>query len=122
MAAGTTRSRIAYDNVGAGQTSATAAITVSDAPQPTGGMFQADTDDAIVTSYLLEIFADGADPNTAPPVASSDLGKPTPAANGDITVDRAALFSGLAPGTYVLTVSSIGLEGRSRSQLLTFTR
>ena len=86
-------------------------------------VFAASTDHATkVTSYLLEIFANGADPNTATPVASSDLGKPAPATNGDITVNRATLFSGLANGTYIMTVSSVGPDGRSRSASLTFTR
>jgi regulation of enolase protein 1 (concanavalin A-like superfamily) len=123
VAAGTYALRaIAYDDVGASATSATATITVAAAALPTGVVFQASTDHAIVTSYLLKIFANGADPDTATPVASSDLGKPTPADSGDITVNRATLFSGLAPGIYVLTVSSIGSGGSSRSEPLTFTR
>ena len=125
VAAGTYAVRaVAYDDLGASGTSATATITVSAAlPPPTSVVFQASTDHATgVTSYLLEIFANGANPDTATPVASSDLGKPAPAANGDITVNRATVFSGLAPGTYVLTVSSIGSGGKSRSTALTFTR
>jgi regulation of enolase protein 1 (concanavalin A-like superfamily) len=114
---------VAYDNVGASATSATATITVGAAPAPpTGVVFQASADHATVTSYLLEIFANGADPNTATPVASSDLGKPTPGTNGDITVNRATLFSGLAPGTYILTVASIASDGTSRSESVTFSR
>lgn len=38
--------------------------------------------DGVVDEVRLEIFANGADPNVATPVATSDLGKPTPAANG----------------------------------------
>ena len=45
-------------------------------------------------------------------LASSDLGKPTPDATGDITVNRATLFSGLPAGTYVLTISSIAPDCR----------
>jgi regulation of enolase protein 1 (concanavalin A-like superfamily) len=114
----------AVDNVGATGSSATATITVTTAatPPPTSVVFQASTDHATVTSYLLEIFANGANPNSATPVASSDLGKPAPATNGDITVNRATLFSALAPGTYILTVSSMGPGGKGRSLSLTFTR
>jgi regulation of enolase protein 1 (concanavalin A-like superfamily) len=123
VAAGTYALRaIAYDNVGASTTSATATITVGAAPPPTAVMFQASTDHAIVTSYLMQIYANAADPNTATPVASSDLGKPAPGTNGDISVNRATLFSGLAPGTYLLTVSSIGAGGTTRSLSITFTR
>jgi hypothetical protein len=55
-------------------------------------------------------------------VATSDLGKPAPAANNDITVDRATFFSGLAPGNYVATVTAAGPGGRTRSASVTFTR
>jgi len=86
-------------------------------------VFQASADDAAgVVSYLLEIFAGGADPSTSTPLASSDLGKPTPAANGDITVDRSGFFSALAPGAYVATVSAVGPGGSGRSTPATFTR
>jgi len=114
----------AVDNAGATGSSATATITVSAVmTPPTAVVFQASTDHATnVTSYLLEIFASGADPNTATPVASSNLGKPTPAGNGDITVDRAAFFSALAPGSYIATISAIGPGGKTRGVAVAFTR
>jgi hypothetical protein len=55
-------------------------------------------------------------------VATSNLGKPTPDANGDITVDRTTFFSGLASATYVATVSAIGSNGESRSGSITFVK
>lgn len=88
---------------------------------PRAVSFTASSDHATnVTSYLFEVFANGANPATATPVATSDLGKPTPAADGTITVDRATLFSTLAAGTYVATVSAIGPGGRTRSSAVTF--
>ena len=66
-----------------------------------------------MTRYELRIFANGANPATATPLAISDLGKAAPAANGDITVDRAPFFSALAPGTYVAAVAAIGSGGTS---------
>jgi len=75
-----------------------------------------------VTSYLLSVYAQGANPATATPVATSDLGKPAPAANNDITVDRASFFSALAPGNYMATVSAIGPGGQTQSTSVTFTR
>ena len=75
-------------------------LTSIDANAPTLGTvaFQASIDHAtLVTNYVLDVFASGADPNVAPPLASSDLAKPTPSATGEITVDRAAFFSALAP-------------------------
>ena len=55
-------------------------------------------------------------------MASSNLGKPAPATNGDITVNRATFFAALAPGTYVATVSALSANGNSRSATITFTR
>ena len=112
---------VAYDNAGASTASATATITVG-AAAPTAVVFTASADHATVTSYLLEIFANGANPATAAPVRSASLGKPSPATNGDITVNQATLFGGLASGTYVATVSAINAGGKTRSTVVTFTR
>jgi hypothetical protein len=68
------------------------------------------------------VFAAGANPSTATPISTSDLGKPTPAANGDITVDRTAFINGLGAGSYVATVSAYGPGGTTRSTSVTFTR
>jgi hypothetical protein len=84
--------------------------------------FTASPDHATVTRYVLEIFANGADPATATPVATSDLGKPTPDANNNITVDRTTFFTGLAAGTYVSTVRAENSAGSGRSTPVTFTR
>lgn len=127
VAAGTYAVRaVAYDTANASGSSANVTVTVSAAPPPstppTSIVFAASVDHALVTSYLLEVFANGANPATATPVASSSLGKPAPAANGDITVNRATFFSALAPGTYLATVSSISATGKTRSAPITFTR
>jgi regulation of enolase protein 1 (concanavalin A-like superfamily) len=117
---------VAYDTAGASASSVASTVTVTTATTttpPTGVVFQASTDHAtLVTRYELRIFASGANPLTATPLATSDLGKPTPAANNDITVDRATFFSGLATGTYVAAVSAIGSGGTSTSTGVTFTR
>jgi hypothetical protein len=81
----------------------------------------ADHDDN-VDSYLLEVFASGADPETASPVASSDLGKPTPDANREISVDRSSFFAALPPGNYIATVKAMGPGGSGRSTPVTFSR
>ena len=116
---------VAHDADGASSTSAAVTVTVSvtTTSPPRLVVFGASTDHATnVTSYLLEVFASGANPNTATPVATSNLGKPAPAANNEITVDRATFFSGLAPGSYIATVSAIGPTGKTRSAAVTFTR
>jgi predicted phage tail protein len=126
VSAGTyTLKAIAIDNSGAQTSSATVSITVNAAPPPPSYTlaFTASPDhDTNVTSYLLEIFANGADPNTAQAVASTDLGKPTPDANRDIQVDETSFLSALAPGTYLVSVSAIGPGGQTRGAPYTFTR
>jgi hypothetical protein len=115
---------VAYDSAGASATSAAVTVSVtSTSTAPRLVVFTASSDHATnVTSYLLEVFVAGANPNTATPVATSNLGKPTPASNNDITVDRAAFFSALPSGNYLATVSAIGPGGRTRSAGVTFTR
>jgi regulation of enolase protein 1 (concanavalin A-like superfamily) len=117
---------VAYDNSGARVTSAARSITVSGTPTPTPApttvVFHASVDHSTVTSYRLDVFASGANPATATAVVSSDLGKGTPDANGDITVNRSAVFSALAAGSYQATVTAIGAGGSSRSAAVAFTR
>jgi regulation of enolase protein 1 (concanavalin A-like superfamily) len=116
---------VAVDAAGNRTTSGAVSITVGNPPTtpPKSVIFQKSTDnDTLVTSYRLDVFASGANPATATPVASVNLGKPTPASNGDITVNESTFFTALAPGTYQATVSAIGSGGQSRSAAITFTR
>ena len=76
----------------------------------------------LVQYYLLEVFAGGANPSTATPVKALNLGKPTPDAGGTITLNEAAFFSALAPGSYIATVSAVGTSGKGRSAPVSFTR
>ena len=115
---------VATDNDGGTATSATVGVTatVTTSP-PTAIAFHASVDHAtLVTRYELRIFASGANPSTATPLATSDLGKPTPDASGDITVNRATFFSGLAPASYIAAVTAIGSGGSSTSAGVPFTR
>jgi regulation of enolase protein 1 (concanavalin A-like superfamily) len=127
VAAGTySITAVAYDTAGASATSAARSITVNaggTSTAPTAVSFSASSDHASnVTSYMLKVFASGANPSTATPVATSDLGKPTPDGSNTITVDRASFFSGLAAGNYVATVTAIGPGGQTQSASVTFTR
>lgn len=119
-----TLTAIARDADGASTTSAPVTVTVGAATvAPWKVAFTASVDhDTKVNSYLLEIFSSTADPATATPIASNDLGKPTPDANRDILVDRTTLYQGLAAGSYKLTVRSMGANGSTRSTALSFTR
>jgi len=121
-----TLSAKAIDAAGASATTAAVTVAVAVAPQSTPPryvVFTASSDHAAnVTSYFFEVFTSGANPGSATPVAAADLGKPVPAANGDITADQATLFSNLAAGNYVATVTAVGPGGRTRSAAVTFTR
>jgi predicted phage tail protein len=113
----------AYDAAGLSATSAAVSVTVSSTSTgPTGVSFTASADHATVTSYRLDVFAAGADPNTATPVSSLDAGKPAPDATNTITVSAPSFFSALAPGNYQLTVSAINSAGIGRSLPIAFAR
>jgi hypothetical protein len=116
---------IAYDADGAATTSAPVPIAVNApaAPQTWTVMFTASADHATsVISYRLDVFAAGADPRTASPITSVNLGKPTPNASGDIGIDESPVFRTLSPGSYLVTVSAIGTAGESRSAPYTLAR
>jgi hypothetical protein len=100
-------------------------VTVLDAPvaRTYNVAFTASTDhETNVTSYLFEVFVRGVDLGVLSAVTLSDLGKPVPAANRDIVVDRTALLSALLPGTYVVMVTAIGPGGRTSSSPVEFLR
>ena len=117
---------VAHDADGGSSTSAAVTVTVgttTTTSAPRYVVFTASANHATsVTSYRFKVFAAGANPATATPITSSDLGKPTPAANGDITVDRSALFNALAAGSYLATVTAIGPAGQTQGAPATFTR
>jgi hypothetical protein len=114
---------VAFDLDGGSATSAPIAVSVTASGGPTSVGFQKSTDHAtLVSYYLLEAFAAGANPNTATPIAALNLGKPTPAADGSITLNEGAFFSALAKGSYIATVSAVGSGGKGRSQPVAFSR
>jgi hypothetical protein len=115
----------AYDAAGASATSASVAVSVAapPAPQTWRVAFTASSNHAdAVTSYLLEVYPQGVIPGSQAPAHSSDLGKPVPAANGEIVVDRTAFLSSLAGGNYTITLQAIGPGGTARSQAVSFSR
>lgn len=117
---------VARDDDGATRTSGAVSITVNPVATeepPTGIVFVASTDHAtMVTSYRFEVYNVGATPGTSTPVASTSLGKPQPASNGEITVSLTSFFDALAPGDYIAVVAAIGSGGTSRSTPVTFTK
>jgi len=115
---------VAYDADGARTTSAAVSVTVTTGTTSSWTVqFNASADhDTNVSSYRLDVFASGADPATASPLATISLGKPTPDASRLISVSEAPFFTALAAGNYVATVSAIGPGGESRSAPYAFTR
>jgi hypothetical protein len=116
---------VARDSAGATRTSSAVSVTVTTATStaPRAIVFTASPDHStLVTTYVLDIYRSGTTPGSSTPVATSDLGKPTPASNGDITVDRATFFQALATGNYIATVTAVGPGGSTRSTAVSFTR
>jgi hypothetical protein len=109
----------ATDN--SGITSTSAAVTVT--ANPTWAAFTPPADHATaVTSYLLEIFNAGANPSTATPVRTVNIGKPS-ITNGEIRVDVSSTIQPLTAGNYFATISAIRSSGSTRSsQSNTFAR
>jgi regulation of enolase protein 1 (concanavalin A-like superfamily) len=114
----------AYDSAGASATSSAVTLTVGAVTTaPRLLVFTASADHATnVSSYRLSVYAPTANPATATPLTTSDLGKPTPDANNDITVDRATFFAALPVGNYVATVTAIGPGGQTQSSSVAFSR
>lgn len=97
--------------------------TSTEAPDaPTTIAFNPSPDhDTGVTSYSVALYR-AADPMTAPPAATRDLGKPTPV-NNDIAVDISDLVNALPTGSYYAVVSATGPGGTSPSSpSATFTK
>ena len=116
VAAGTySLTAVARDNAGGSRTSTAVSITVSPATtQPTRVVFTASSDHVTnVNSYVVAIYR-STDPVTASPVATRDLGKPTPS-GGDITVDISTLVNPLATGSYRAVVRAVGSGGTTAS-------
>lgn len=125
LAAGTySLTAVATDNSGATAVSTPVNITVSaSSTAPRGVAFAVSTDhNTLVTRYVLEVYAAGATPGVATPIATSDLGKPTPSATGEVAIDRSSFFQALAPGNYIAVVMAMGTTGSSRSAPASFTR
>ena len=116
VAAGTySLTAVAQDDDGAATTSAARTITVGNPPSSRRAVFVASSNhNTAVTRYVLEIFASGANPNTATPVATRDLGKP-PVSSGECDVDVTSTINSLPPGQYIATVTAVGSGGSVRS-------
>jgi subtilisin family serine protease len=84
-------------------------------------VFQPPTPAGTVSYYRLEVFASNADPRTANPIATQNLGLP-PVVSGESSVDVRATILPLPPGNYIATVAAVGPQGTGRSLPFNFTR
>jgi len=115
-------SAVARDNLGASTVSSWIDVTVSSTTLLSKAIFSPAVVTDVISYYVFEVFAAGSDPATSAPIATQNLGVPA-ALNGEITVDVRNTIAGLAPGSYVATVSSMSSgEGLLRSSSFAFTR
>jgi regulation of enolase protein 1 (concanavalin A-like superfamily) len=113
---------VARDNAGATRTSSAVSITINNPAMPNRAVFGASPDHATVTRYVLDIFTAGANPGSATPVATRDLGRPS-VVNGECNVDISSTISGLPGGNYFATVVAVSPAGTSpRTVSGTFAR
>ncbi len=108
---------VAFDNAGASTTSAATAVIVQNAGSPvplTTAVFNPSSDHSTsrVTSYSLEIFTAGVDPNTATAIGRQSVGKPS-IVNGECRANIATTINGLPSGRYVATIAAVGPGGTS---------
>jgi hypothetical protein len=106
---------VARDNAGGTRTSAPVAVTVTaTAPRPSTVVFGPSADHATnVTSYTVALYR-AADPVTASPVATRDLGKPA-VVSGEISVNISTLVDPLPAGSYKAVVRASGPGGTTAS-------
>ena len=104
--------RDAAGNVG---TSASVSVSVAASSSSTAkAVFSPSPDDAMITSYVFDVFPSTADPATSRAAATQSLGKP-PLVNGEYSASVAATLLSLPSGTYVATVSAVGTDKTARS-------
>jgi hypothetical protein len=124
VAAGTySLTAVAADDDGATTTSSARSITVGTPPpvQYRAVFVASSNHDTAVDRYVLNIYAAGANPDTATPVATRDMGKPA-VVGGECAVDISQTVQSLASGSYIATVTAVGPGGSARSAPASFTR
>jgi hypothetical protein len=114
-------SAVATDNLGAVTVSSWRTFTVTAVALPSTAVFKPASPANEVDYYVMEVFAAGADPNTAAPVATQNLGLPA-LVSGECVANVASTILGLAPGNYIATVSAIMGSDKLRSNSYAFTR
>jgi hypothetical protein len=114
-------SAVATDNQGARSVSAWRDFVVSATPLLSKAIFTPASPADAVDYYEFEVFPAGADPDTAAPVATQNIGLPA-VVSGECTADVQTTILGLTTGSYVATVSGVGSGGTLRSNPFSFTK
>ena len=106
---------VAVDNGGASTTSGAVNVTVSGTVStPTTVVFNPSPDHAtLVSSYSVALYR-ASDPVTATPVATKNIGKPSPV-NGEISASITDIVTPLPSGSYYAVVTAIGSGGSAQS-------
>jgi hypothetical protein len=90
------------------------AVGTTTTTRPASVSFTASTNhDTAVTSYVVALYR-SIDPVTATPVATRNIGKPTPV-SGTITADISTTVNGLPSGSYYSVVTAAGSGGSATS-------
>ena len=110
-----TLTAVARDNLGASTTSVGVSVTMRSGTTTTNLVFTVGPDHATaVSSYVIAVYRAADDVATASPVATNDIGKPTPV-NNDISVNISSLISPLPSGSYKIVVRAVGPGGATSS-------
>jgi hypothetical protein len=112
---------MARDNLGSATVSSWRVVQVGSTSTLSKAIFAPAIVPGTIQYYVFEVFAAGANPSVAIPVASQNLGLPA-VVTGECTVDVKSTIGGLASGSYIATVSSVSAEGKLRSSPFAFTR
>ncbi len=106
---------VAVDNGGASTTSGAVNVAVSGTvSHPTTVVFTPSPDHTtLVSSYSVALYR-ASDPVTASPVATKNLGKPSPV-NGEISASITDIVTPLPSGSFYAVVTAIGSGGSAQS-------
>jgi hypothetical protein len=115
-------SAVARDNLGGTTVSSWSNITVGTAVTLSKAVFRPAVVSGGIEYYVIEIFAAGADPRVATPIATQNVGLPA-VVSGECTVDVRSTITALAPGNYIATVAAVTTtSGTLRSASFAFSR
>ena len=112
---------VATDNQGAVTSSAWRDFTVTATALPATAKFVPASPADAVDYYVFEVFASGANPSVAAPIATQIIGLP-PVVAGECSADVRATIVALAPGNYIATVAAMSSGVKLRSNTFAFTR